>query len=272
MYRNEKGFSTPIALTVIFSLCLLVLSVILLVYTNEKKINSYKKQIIAEKNAEKLLQDIGEEIQFFKEEENDNPGAIAAEKLLAKYSQNNISLADVSTGINKEFLKDEILESNALVQYLATDDAQLSEYGWINPKYAGQSKIEQINNDFGNNVPFPIINEFPAYNLFEMKTDFLSAILAFNKINEPEDKAEKIKNLLPETVNIEKLCEILGVQKSHPVFDFLGTKTVFWKVSFETEECNTNAVFAAVPQKDDRKKIEKYVLVERHIAYKGGML
>ena len=272
MFSSEKGFSTPIALIVIFSLCLMTLSVIILVYTNEKKLNSYKRKIVAEKKAENLLLDISEKIQLIKDEKNDFPGAASIEYLLAKYRQNNLILTDVSTGINKEFLKDEILESRALSQYLSTEDAQLSEYGWINPKYADNTKIEQIENDFGDNSFFPVINEFPAYNLFAMNIDFLTAILSFHKISEAEDKAEKIKNLTPENLSDEKLCEILGVQRNHSVFDFLGTKTVFWNVSFETEDCMANAVFAAIPQKNDKKEIEKYVLVERHISYKGGEL
>lgn len=272
MFKTEEGFSTPVALIVIFSLCLLVISVVMLVYTNEKKIDSYKRQIVAEKKAEKLLQDIGKEIQSLKEDENDSPDAIAKEKLLAKYKEENVTVSDVSTGINQEFLKDEILESESVIQYLAADDAQLSDYGWINPKYAEQSIVNQVETDFGESAPFPIINDFPLYNIFEMTTDFLTTILSFNNITEPEDKAEKIKNLLPENINIEKLCEILGVQKNHPVFDFLGTKTIFWKVTFETEEYKTSAVFAAVPQKDDKKKIDKYVLVEHKFSYKGGKL
>ncbi len=272
MFRSEDGFSTPIAMIVIFSLCLMTLSVIILVYTNEKKLNSYKRRIIAEKKAESLLLDISEKIQLLKDDENDFPGSASIEYFLSKYKQNNLILTDVSTGVNKEFLKAEILESSALKQYLSTEYAQLSEYGWINPKFADDTKIKQIENDFGNNSFFPVINEFPAYNLFEMNIDFLSAILSFNKISDPENKAEKVKTLSPENLNIDKLCEILGVQKNHSVFDLLGTKTVFWKVNFETEECITEAVFAVIPQKNDKKKIEKYVLVERHISYKGGQL
>ena len=272
MFRNEKGFSTPIALIVIFSLCLMTVSVILLVYTNEKKINSYKRQILAQKKAEKLLQSISKEIQLLKEEENDSLDSNSIQNILLKYKQNNISLTDVSTGINKEFLNNEILENNDVMQYLFTNDAQISDYGWINPRYAEHSKIEQIEKDFGDTSPYPIFNEFPAYNLFEMKTDFLATIISLNKINEAEDKAEKIKNLYPEDLNIEKLSEVLGVQRNHAIFDFLGTKTVFWNVSFETDECKANAIFAILPQKDEQRKIEEYILVEHHITYKGGIL
>ena len=41
---------------------------------------------------------------------------------------------------------------------------------------------------------------------------------------------------------------------------------------FETEIARVRAVFAAVPEKENSKKIEKYILAEKEIYFKGGAL
>ena len=45
MNSNEKGFSTPLALTVIFSLCIIALSFCMVTSATEKQINSYDKAV-----------------------------------------------------------------------------------------------------------------------------------------------------------------------------------------------------------------------------------
>ena len=69
-----------------------------------------------------------------------------------------------------------------------------------------------------------------------------------------------------------KMAELLGVGTSDPILDLIGTKTVFWKVGFETERSKVSAVFAAVPEKESQKKIEKYILVKKEIISKGGAI
>ena len=43
MKNFDSGFSTPLAMAVIFSLCILALSLCLLTAANERRIDSYKK-------------------------------------------------------------------------------------------------------------------------------------------------------------------------------------------------------------------------------------
>ena len=149
-------------------------------------------------------------------------------------------------------------------------DSVETNYGWINPKYADEDLIKSIKNDFNSEDIFPIINQLPFYNVFEMSNDFLLAVLKFNNIQKPEEKTQAIQNALQQNLDIKKIREILSVPASHHVFDFIGTKTIFWKATFETDECKVCAVYAAVPDESNQSKIQKYILVEQHIEFKGG--
>ena len=91
-----------------------------------------------------------------------------------------------------------------------------------------------------------------------------------NKITSVEevqdsDKTQIIENSLTQDLDINEICRILSVPESHPVFDFIGTKTIFWKASFETFDCNVYAIFAAIPDTRNHKKIDKYILIEKSV-------
>ena len=98
------------------------------------------------------------------------------------------------------------------------------------------------------------------------------AVLGYFKIKNGEQKLEQIREKLNGETSSKELAEILGISESHAVFDLIGFKTLFWKISFETDKCVCSAVFAAVPQKDNQKKIDRYILVEKDIVHKGGSL
>ena len=39
----------------------------------------------------------------------------------------------------------------------------------------------------------------------------------------------------------------------------------------ETDMCHINTVFAAVPEKENTRSVEKYILIEKKVSYKGGV-
>ncbi|UKI54643.1 MAG: hypothetical protein L6V90_08150 [Treponema succinifaciens] len=184
-----------------------------------------------------------------------------------------LSVSDASTGINKNFTSKVILKSKAISGCIEANREDIfAEYGWINPKFSGKAVIEQAEKDFEGKGTFPLINTFPPLNIFNMSGDFIKAVLELCRIKDAEKKTELIKGSLNPDTTIKELAEILGVGENHPVFDLLGTKTAFWKIGFETEKARACAVFAAVPEKENQRKIEKYILAEKKTFFKGGTL
>ncbi len=272
MNDSESGFSTPLAMTVIFSLSLITLSLAMFVSANGKKIDTYRKSVEAEKEAETILLTIEASLQGLKEYRKD-ADTYHAESLISGVCDCDFSVKDVSTGINKNFLSEKILKNDAFRRYISENgDAVFSEYGWVNPAFSDKKIIAEIEQNFECKSPFPLINSFPPMNIHFMSADFIRAVLDFYNINGSERKAMLIREKLNSDTDAEELAHILGIRENHALFDFIGFKTLFWEVSFDTGKCRCHAVFAAVPEKYDQKRIEKYILVEKNVSLKGGIL
>ena len=272
MKNRESGFSTAFAMTVIFSLCVITLSLAMTVNANEKKISSYKRAVEARREANYILFNMEEKLQDLKE----YPSDIDECRILSLISGEcdyEITVRDVSTGINKNFVSPEILEDEGVRRYMtSSEENAFTEYGWINPRFADRTVLDEISADFENKNTFPLVNNAPPLNIHFMSDDFLKAVLEYFKIKNIEQKLEQIRKKLNADTTNKELAEILEISGEHAVFDLIGFKTLFWKISFETDRCRCNAVFAAVPQKDNQKKIDRYILVEKDIAHKGGSL
>ena len=276
MKSNNDGFSTPLAMTVIFSLSVIVVSFSLYVAANERKINSYRKIIQAEKEANSIICNIEGAIQILKDYPCDSNDSFLVSSVL--YSVFNdcvktFSVRDVSTGLNKEFLGTAFYNNDAIHEYVSNcEESSFTKYGWINPKYVGEEILEEIKSDYGNDDLFPLVNTFPMFNLYNMEEKFIKSVMEFCHIEKANEKAVLLKKKLSSDISKNELMSIIGVEETHPVFDFLGTKTVFWQVDFETEKCTASVVFAAIPEVLNQKNVEKYILVEKNVLYKGGIL
>ncbi len=271
MKISERGFSTPLALTVIFSLSITALAFSMLIAANEKRIKSYKTAVEEKKKIDCIIFDIEEKIQLLKDIPSDTDEQEIS-FLISSVCDYNFKVFDVSTGINKNFCRKDFLTNKAIDEYItASGDKAFLEYGWINPKFSDKEVLEQISKDFCGKSTYPLVNNLPPLNIHNMSIDFLTAVFKFCKIKEAEKKAEKVKERLSFSTGIKELSEILAVEENHMVFDLTGTKTVFWKVEFETKKAKAYAVFAAVPQKENQKKIEKYILVEKKAVFKEGL-
>lgn len=272
MKNYDSGFSTPIAMAAIFSLCILALPFCLATAANEKRMGSYRKLIEERKRIDSVIFDMEEKIQPLKDSPSDSDGHEILH-LLSSACDYELSVSDVSTGINKNFTSKEILKNKAISDCIEINGEDIfAEYGWINPKISGKAIIEQTIKDFEENNTFPLVNTFPPLNIFNMSGDFIKAVLELCGIKNAEKKTEIIKDSLNPDTTTKELAEILGTGENHPVFDLLGTKTAFWKVDFETEKARACAVFAAVPKKENQRKIEKYILAEKKTFFKGGAL
>lgn len=271
MMDSDKGFSTPLALAAIFSLCATTLSFCMLAAANEKIMGSYKKTVSERKKVDAIVYDMEEKIQPLKDSPSD-----ADERevsfLLEAACDYRLTVMDASTGINKNFAAETFLKNKAINDYITeTGDEAFVEYGWMNPKLSDKAVLEQAAKDFESGT-FPLANSYPPLNAHFMNESFLKAVLGFCGAKEPEKKARLLKEKLSPETGVKEMAELLGVGTSDPVLDLIGTKTVFWKVGFETESSKVSAVFAAVPEKESQKKIEKYILVKKEITSKGGAI
>ena len=105
-----------------------------------------------------------------------------------------------------------------------------------------------------------------------MDIDYLQALLEYNNIKDVESKIVDIENNLHNIKQKEDLCTILNCNVSHPVFDFIGTKTTFWKITFDMDDNFVEAIIAAIPKRNKLDEIDHYELITKNIKRKGGNL
>lgn len=268
---SESGFSTPLAMAVIFSLCVLIISLSLLINSKYRKTLSYRRMYEARNELIKLLESIEMDMQSFTEVSCDKLDSEPVRKLCLKYADCNLTIKDVSTGINKEFIKESFLEKEHVQRLIQLyGDEVLSDYGWINPSIVDIKTVQDVQKDFAKEDVFPIINNFPVLNIYSMNEVFIEAILKVFGINKAEEKARELYLRLSENLDIKTLAEFLEIPETNNLFNMIGTKTAFWEVCFENKGYFARVIFAAIPERDSKCKIDKYMVIEKDFTYKGG--
>lgn len=269
----REGFSTPAAMILIFSFCIIIMSLAFFSMTKQKKINTYKKIYIAKRNSENILENIVRDFQVISKEKVDTYQSDGIQDFLSKYIEYEINIEDVSTKINEEFLPNRIYKSKEIQDLLfVCGESIKTEYGWINSKISDSEKIEEIKKDFEEENISPIVNNLPLYNIYFMDENFLKAICSLTDISTKWSELSILLQKLDDTQNlltVDEISNILGISKSHLFFSFVGTKTTFWKITFSLQNCDTSAILAAIP--DNENKISEYRLIEKNIQYLGGM-
>lgn len=269
----REGFSTPAAMILIFSFCIIIMSFAFFSMTKQKKINTYKKIYIAKRNSENILENIVKDFQLIAKEKVDSYQSDGVQDFLSKYIEYEIHIEDISTKINEEFLPNRIYKSKEIQDLLfICGESIKTEYGWINSKISDSKKIEEIKRDFEENDIFPIVNNLPLYNIYFMDENFIKSICSLTNISINGDELSILLQKLDDTQNlltVDEISNILGISKSHLFFSFVGTKTTFWKITFSLQNCTTSAILAAIS--DSENKISEYKLVEKNIQYLGGM-
>lgn len=269
----REGFSTPAAMILIFSFCLIIMSLAFFSMTKQKKINTYKKIYIAKRNSENILESIVKDFQDIAKEKVDTYQSDKIQDILSKYIEYEIEIEDVSTKINEEFLANKFYNSKEIQDLLFIyGEGIKTEYGWINSKISDSKKIEEIKRDFEEEKIFPIVNNLPLYNIYFMDENFIKTICSLTNISTNGNELHILLQKLNDTQNlltVDEISNILRISKSHLFFSFVGTKTTFWKISFSLQNCNTSAIIAAIP--DNESKISEYRLVEKNVQYLGGI-
>jgi hypothetical protein len=213
--------------------------------------------------------------------------------LCEKYSEYNINISDVSSGINlntlsKKFLSDrklqellfndeesfkkvlqiqeknKYLESKKLISLYLTDFGKknITYYGWINNSFtdAHLSKHVKGNSEY-------VINSQSSLNIYFTDSEIIRYFIAYPEFNiiEPNEKCKKLINEIEINSNIdkEKIKKILGVNENNKILNLLGVKTQFFQILLEIDNAKISLIICALPGND--KEIEKYRIIKREI-------
>lgn len=86
------------------------------------------------------------------------------------------------------------------------------------------------------------------------------------KVEKPKEKADALKSKLNSgPVLHADISSILKIPINHPLMEYFGTKTSFWKIYFVMHpSLKVEAIVAAFPKKDGAiQEIEAYRLIDR---------
>lgn len=273
--NKREGFSTPPLLLIIFSLCVMLLAIATVINSRNQKLKAYKKYYEKKDEAECILENVLENFQVLKDEKVDNERSFGIQSVLEKNNEYSLCVKDISTGINKRFLDKKIIE-NEEIQKLCDFYVEdiITDYSWCNKNVCGDAVVKKIQNEFEENdvgIFFPLVNELSLFNVYNMSEPFIFAILKLCDIPNAKEKANELyTKCLYEDIDKKEIAKVLEVSESNIVTNYLGCKTTFWKVYFETEFFIVQAVIAGVPYKKEKvTEIEKYILIEKEIIEKG---
>jgi hypothetical protein len=303
--KHEEGAVEFGAVIILFFLSAFLSAAVLFVQGIFKY---YDRNLLRQKEyeaANQLLIEIAGDFQALKDELYDHENNYILQSIKNKYSACRLDLKDVSSGYHLDFLSDEDLADHELVSFLfingsASPFAALrnsrglsttfepyrelinpaaldacTSYGWVSNKKTNSFAFRTIKNSFNANENielFPLVNSFPLINVNMVSPDILAPLMkrrSFN-IRNPSEKIEKLKNRsLFGPFLLSDISSALEIPLSHDLFAYLGTKTAFWKITFQTPQGLTvEAVIAAIPDPDGNPQdVAHYALIDRNISY-----
>ncbi len=182
------------------------------------------------------------------------------------YSAYGLSIRDVSSGINLRFMSDAFIKNESINHLIMSDpDNNLVAYGWAHKNMIPEEMKNRIKTSFSiqnDEQLFPLINAFPLTNVHYLSEECIAAFLKYYDIADAEKKAADVYARAQREL-ITDIRKIIAVRKNHRIVDLLGCKTSFWKITFFYDSCVVEAVFCAVPNREEPRKIDHYKLVER---------
>jgi hypothetical protein len=247
-----------------------------------------------------ILYEITREIQPLKNDEYDHRESYAIRAMENKFNAYGFQIRDVSSGYHLDFLTDSDLQDPGILAFLfpgnnasqyirfrngrglSTDleparnlirseawDSCVA-YGWINGRQTDSYAFRQVSAAFKSTDAdklFPLVNDFPLINVNMVNPDMLSPLIAMPgfKIEKPDEKMKKLKERLAVgPVSVSEISSILNVPYTNAIFDYLGTKTAFWKFSLTVKAgAVLSGVIAAIPEKyGERQEIKEYRLLD----------
>ncbi|MDL2228713.1 hypothetical protein LJC14_00510 [Treponema sp. OttesenSCG-928-L16] len=303
--RRDRGAIEPGAMAVLLFIAALSAGSFHLFSANARYIQRNKNDFAERQAAGVLLEEIAGAMQELKDYEYDWPDSPALGFLLRSYAPFSLSVEDISSGYHVDFLSDEDVSDPGIRSFLFKDgngaafisfrdsrglsdsldpwkpylkDEILSHcvsHGWIHLSHTGSFAYRSLSDSFETDKSgelFPAVNDFPLMNVNMVDPSILRPLImrpSF-KIEKAAEKAEAlIKRLEAGPLMDSDISGILNIPPGHALFDYLGTKTAFWRVRFHTgKKYRAEAVFAAIPERDgDRQEIAEYALIDRSIVY-----
>ena len=267
---KQEGFVTINSLLVVLIVFLVSVGFMFMLSALRNYSLRLKSKDIVREKAIVLLYDIAEAMNVLKEDDADSPFSPGVRTLEREYIDFQLKIQDVSSGIHVRFMNEAIL-NNEFINWLVLSEPELHvvNYGWANKNIISQAVKERIYESFfidNDERLFPLINEYPMTNIHYLSLECITAFLQFYQIENAEKKAiilhERVQNEL-----VTSFKDLLGVNQNHVIFDLIGCKTSFWRVSYVYETCIVEAIFCVIPDQIEPGEINYYKLVERSMRF-----
>jgi hypothetical protein len=233
-------------------------------------------------------------------EEADDAGHPVLERLRSDYAGQSLSIVDVSSGCNLNFLPEADLSDPALAAFLfasgsaepffafrkirgfVTDAEEWTPFlkeealrsvvssGWFSAFHVDSETFAMLAASFGRGDAaglYPLVNKMPLINVNTVDPALLKPLLSRSAWRVPNAgvKAAALTSRLERgPLTGLELRSILGLPESHRVFRYLGVKSAFWRIRFTSRRYRVAALIAAVPGKG-REAVERYQLVESRL-------
>ncbi|GEM_PF-3740956 len=236
-------------------------------YTAHRYARTALDDIQTENTLEKVSVSFTNDFQTLKDEEADYPTSETLSKLLSEYEQYNPMIEDISSGINPTTFPERILKHPKIKTFLENPQFPVKSYGWINATAPNAKTLKDIAKSYKNEASlFPLVNSFSLLNIHYVEEETLKALFEVENFPNSTKKSEELYYKAQETPLLKSdIAKILEVPQNHKIFSLLGTKTTFWKAKLHLNKKCEELILAAVPSKDEREKIEKYIVIKERV-------
>ncbi|MDR2029792.1 MAG: hypothetical protein LBP93_09695 [Treponema sp.] len=172
-----------------------------------------------------------------------SPGVF--QKYLSPYGWANINLID-------EFALRQLVRSLTGSEHLAEEIRNKVQILLINQeRVSGETLRSFLGIDYGS--LFPFINAEPLMNVNHTEPLLLKEIIAYPdyRITGAEIKYQDLAaRLSREALDIHQVMEILDIDRTHPVLNYLGSITWFWEIIITGNKLSCRTVVCRLPPED----------------------
>jgi hypothetical protein len=303
--KQEEGAIEFGAVIILFFLSAILAGSALFIQTSMVYFTKNNLQQEEKSAADTLLKEIVTSLQPLRSFEYDNKDNPLLTSLKNKYANYGLEFHDVSSGYHLDFLTDRDLQDGKLKEFLFANGSPsdfiayrnsngLSKdkngwrtflkdtaweacvtYGWIHKSHIDSFAFATVCSSHKTtdiSALYPLVNEFPLINVNMIHPDIIIPLVLRQsfKIEKPNEKAEAFKSrLLNGPVALSDISTYLEIPNDHALFAYLGTKTAFWRITFQLRQgMYVEAIVAAIPKKEGGiQEIANYRLIERVMKY-----
>lgn len=155
---KQDGFANSNVLIIISSMCILLGGYLSLSSAAKKTFRTYKNYYSSIEDAEQLLMNLENDFQNFLQYEEDSISSPHIIDIISKYSDFQIQIEDISSGINKNFIPESTIEK-------ISGNYTESKYGWANTHIVDNLIKEKMISQVGNDNLYIFLNELPVSNI-----------------------------------------------------------------------------------------------------------